>query len=101
MAKRHIFVDKTELVLIYLKGKKFTSTNLTYEQITNIRFVPCKEYKFFFPVDSEKIEIISSKQSQPIVYTKLKEKKYFEEYKKELAEFAARNRVSFSNELES
>jgi len=99
MAQKHIYADKTELVLIYLKGKKYGSTNLTYEHITNIRFAPCKERKFLFPVDSEKIEIVSNKLEKPIVYTKLKEKKYFDEYKKELSEFAARNRIRFSNEL--
>jgi hypothetical protein len=96
MAKRHIYVDKTELVLIYPQGKKYISTNLTYEQIICIRISPFKEFRLFFPVASEKIEIVSGKHEKPIVFTKLKEKGFFEQYKKELAEFAARNRVSFA-----
>jgi hypothetical protein len=101
MAIRHVNCDKTEVILIYLYDKKYQRINLTYDKITHISFDKCTEFSFFRKVPSEKITIKTSKLENPIVYTKLKEKKYFDDYKKELAAFAKANRITFYNNLEA
>ena len=95
MANRHILCDKTELVLTIIGKKRVNILNVPYNQITSISFEPCKEFRFFRMVPSERIIIRTSKRPEPIVYTKYKEKKFFDEYKQELAEFAKNNRITF------
>lgn len=101
MAKvEHITVDKTELILM-VKGKnKYQTLHITYDQIQRIGFYKCSEFSLLklHPVPSEKIEIVSSKSNQPIVYTKMQEQPYFDEYKRRLAEFAHNNRITFVDE---
>ena len=94
MANRRILCDKTELVLTIV-GKRVNILNLPYNQITSISIEPCKEFRFFRMVPSERIVIRTSKRPEPIVYTKYKEKKFFDEYKRELTEFAKNNRITF------
>jgi hypothetical protein len=101
VAQRHVFFDKTELVLGFPQGKKFVTMNLTYNQITRIQFDKCTEFKFFRKVPSEKITIVTPKRGEPIVYTKLKEKNFFEEYKAGFEKFARENRITFQNNLDS
>ena len=99
MATKSILTDKIEIVLMVPDDKGVKPLNLTYDQISRIQFDPCTEFRFFKRVPSEKITITTGKYSKPIVYTKLKHKKYFEEYKKSLEEFAADNRVTLVNNL--
>ncbi|MGE5552218.1 MAG: hypothetical protein ACM3ZC_17075 [Bacteroidota bacterium] len=95
MAKRHILRDKTELVC-FVEGKKdFKVVNLTYEKIAGIRIEACKEFRWFRFVPSEMIVITVKGRNQPLVYKKAKEKKYFQEYKDLLAEFAREHWLSF------
>lgn len=100
MAQRHVFFDKTELVLAFPQGKKFKTLNLSYDQITRIQFDKCTEFSLFRKVPSEKITIVTPKRGEPIVYTKMKEKKFFEEYKAGFEKFAKDNRITFVNNLD-
>jgi hypothetical protein len=95
-AKRRMTFDKTEIVLMTDKSQIL---NLTYDQIVRIQFDKCIEKKLFSKFDSEKIEIMTRKQSEPVIYYKSKEKEFFEEYKEELAKFAKANRITFINNL--
>jgi hypothetical protein len=97
MANKRILCDKTELVLTIVGKKKVDTINLTYNQITSITIEDCKEFRFFRTVPSERILIRTSKRPEPITYTKCKEKKFFDEYKQELTEFAKNNRITFYN----
>ncbi len=99
MAQRHVYFDKTELVLAFAQGKKFRSLNLSYDQITRIQFDECTEYSLFRRVPSEKITVVTPKRGEPIVYTKMKEKKFFDEYKAGFEKFAKDNRITFQNNL--
>lgn len=99
MAQKRVLCDKTEMVLMVVGKKKVEAVNLRADQITNIRFEECKELKFFWLVPSERIVITSSKRGEPIVYTKMREKRYFEEYKKDMEKFAVENRITFYNNL--
>ena len=101
MAIRHVFFDKTELVLSFPDGKKFKTLNLNYGQITRIQFDKCMEFRFFRKVPSEKISISTPKRGAPIVYTKLKEKAFFDEYKRDFEAFAKNNRITFQNNLDN
>ncbi len=100
MAQRHIFCDKTEIVCMVMGKKKMQTFNLPFDSITRIQFDAYEERKLFKKVPSEKITILSGKRAEPIIYTKLKEKQFFEDYKKELEKFAQDNRITFTNNLE-
>ncbi|MCG8502367.1 MAG: hypothetical protein MJB12_18445 [Firmicutes bacterium] len=96
MAVRRINCDKTEIIVMVEGRKRVRMLNLTYEQITRIQFDKFEERRFlFFKVPSEKITIVTGKRNEPIVYTKMKEKKYFDQYKEELRKFVKDNSVSF------
>ena len=97
MAIRHIYFDKTEINVSFASGKRFVTKNLSCDQIQRIQFDKCKEFSFFRFVDSEKITITSSETSAPIVYTRKKEKKFFDEYKQELIAFAKANSVTLQD----
>lgn len=99
MAKKHILFDKTELVLMFFAGKNFKSLNVGYADIRRIQYDSIMERKFLFRTASEKITIITSKQPEPIVYTMLKEKAFWDEYKEKLAKFAGDNMITFINNL--
>ncbi|WP_105615440.1 hypothetical protein [Vallitalea okinawensis] len=100
MKGRRILLDKTELVLIVAGKKEVKTLNLTYEDIQAIIFEPCREFRYFNVVSSERIVINTSQSSHPILYPKLKNKKYFEEYKQGLTRFAISNRITFHNNLD-
>ncbi len=100
MAVKSIQADKTELVLMVEGKKKYEVLNVTFDQITRIQIRPTEVFSFFKKVPSEEIVIVTRKKSEPLVYKKHKEKKFFDEYKRELEEFAKNNRVTFINNLD-
>lgn len=93
--KKHIYFDKTEIMMMFLDGNQYQTINLTYDKIIRIQFDKCTEKKFFRKVPSERIQIVTNCRNKPIEYTKMREKKYFDEYKQGLAKFAKDNRISF------
>lgn len=95
MAVRSIQADKTELVLIVKGKKKYEVMNVTYDQIIRIQIRSYIRMGFFKKLPSEEIVIVTRKRSEPLVYKKHKEKKYFDEYKSTLEEFAKHNKVTF------
>ena len=95
MAMRHIYPDKTEIVLSVEQKNKFSTVELSYDKITRIQIDKCKEFRLFRFVDSECIQITNRKTAQPIVYKKFKEKSFFEAYKTELEKFAKDNKITF------
>jgi non-homologous end joining protein Ku len=99
MAEKRILFDKTEIVVMFPTKKKFISLSLAYNDIVRIQFDSCEERKLFKKIPSEKITITTGKWGTPIVYTKAKEKKFFEEYKQGLEKFCKDNRVTFINNL--
>ncbi len=99
LASRRIYCDKTELVLVVVGKNRVSTVNLKYDEIVSIRFQRCKEVRFFWPVSSERIVITTRKSDKPFIYTKYREKKFFNEYKQGLAKFAKENNVTFYNEL--
>ena len=96
--KRKITVDKTEIVFIDTSGKRAQIRNLTYEKIMRIQFAKFDERKLLKKLPSEKIEIFGSGRHEPYVFTRLKNEDFFDEYKEKLAEFAKRNRVTFTDD---
>lgn len=100
MAKRHIFVDNTEIVLIDLSGKKAAVLNLTSDKIIRIQFDSIKEMKLFKKIPSEKISFVIRGREKPLAFTKKKEKEFFDAYKDELTGFIKRHHITFVNNLE-
>lgn len=99
MIDRSVYFDKSEVVLIVQGKKKAKTYNLVSSDFNRIQFEKCTELKFgFIPVNSEKISLSSSKLPTVISYTKGQHKKYYEEYKKEFAEYAKKYNVTFSDD---
>ena len=98
MANKRMYFDKTEVTLIYPSGNKVVTRNLNREQIQRIQFSKCKEFSLFRFVDSEKVTITNSQTAAPLVYTKQKNKKFFQEYKEGLIEFAKANNVTMQDD---
>ena len=104
MAKRKIEFDTTEVVLATVfkdeLGKETPKIlNLPYDQFLKISFVPCEETKMFFKtVPSEKIVLQLKKYAQPIEYTKMKNKEFYDSYKEGFRKFATDNRIDLIDE---
>ena len=100
MAARHLVCDKTEIIVSIALKNKYKILNLTYEDVVRIQFDEIAERKMVFQkVPSEKITIVTGKHNAPIVYTKMKEKKFWDEYKKGLEKFATSNNITFVDNL--
>lgn len=96
MAKNHLLCDKTEIIVTVLMGNQWRNINITADKIRRIQFDKCKERVSLFKIgDSEKISIEYSPSPAPVVLFKQKEKKYFEDYKKQLEKFAKDNHLTF------
>ena len=65
MAHECLLFDKSEVVLIDLSGKRAKTYNLVAGDIHRIRFAGIKESSWFRKVDSEQIEIFTSKKPEP------------------------------------
>lgn len=89
-----IIFDKTEIVMKYKTKNRIESINLTYDQIKNIRINNCREWQFLKRVPSEEIIITHSRNVTPIIYTKMKDKRYFDSYKSGLRKFAKDNGIT-------
>lgn len=103
MSKERLLFDKTEIVAMVMvenerAEKRAQMLNLKYNKIVSITIKPHEEKTLFGKKPSELIEIVVSGRNEPIVYTKLKEKKYWEGYKEGLRKFARENRLSFTDE---
>jgi hypothetical protein len=96
-ARRQITFDKTELVLGFPAGKKYIVLNVSYEDIQRVQFDPITEMKLFRRIPSEKITIITSKRAQPIAYTKLKNEKFWDDYRTGFVKFAENNHITFAD----
>lgn len=97
MALRRIYPDKTSIVFMYEDGNSFKKVELSYNDIISIRFDEIKEKKLLLIwSDSEQIVITTGKLPKPIVYTKNRNKKFFDIYKQELRKFAKDNFITFA-----
>jgi hypothetical protein len=93
-ARRRIYFDKSEVVLIVPGKKGTTSYNVTSSTLNRIEFSKCKEYKFgFIAKDSEQITIVASNLPGGVTYKKGENQAFFEEYKEEFRKFAKDNRI--------
>lgn len=102
MARRRIFVDKSELVLIVPSDGRTATYNLVSSHINRIAFEPCEEFLLgFIPQKSEKITIVASNTPDGVVYTRNTNKAYFDTYKEELRQFAKENRIPFTDDTQS
>lgn len=94
MAVRHLLVDKTEIMMMIPQKKKFITRNAVYKDIRQVEFKKFDErHLVFLKKPSEKITITFNTGIPPVVFTYLKEKKYFAEYKSELERFCKDNKV--------
>ena len=99
MANPRILFDKTEVVLIIIGKKKAQQMNLTYNNFISVSFEPCKEVKFIFPVKSQRIVLRTNKSGTPIIYTRGKEKAFFDSYLEGWRKFCKDNRITLYDRL--
>ena len=93
-----IYIDKMEVVFRVPTKNKVVSKNLSASDITRIQFDKDTKNIFgIFKIESESITIVSGKAGAPIVYKKNQNKKYFDEYKRDLEQFAKANYVTFTD----
>ena len=95
MAKERIFVDKTEIVAGVTMGNSATRMTWTADQLQEITFMKMETKKLFKKVTTEMISIKKKGQPMgtPIIKTKADDK-YWDSYKKQIAEFCKRNHVN-------
>ncbi len=96
---RRIFFDKTEIVLMVFDKGKMKVLNITYDKIVSIKLEGFMERILLRKVPSERIIINISGREKPVIYTKLTEKKYFDEYKSGIVKFASSNNITFYDNL--
>jgi hypothetical protein len=93
MAKNHLIVDKTEVIVTVLMGNQWRNVPIPADKIKRIQFDKCQEKVWkVLKKDSEKITI---EAAMPVTIFKLKEAQFFDSYKQQLAEFAKRNNLTF------
>ena len=97
MARKRIVVDRESVVLYMGMTKDDQVYTLSSSDIQRIQIDECREFSWFRRVPSEKITIFTSKASRSFAFTKGKNREYYEEYKKSLAEFAKKNYVTFQS----
>lgn len=101
MAKRRIYFDKSEVVLIVPGKNKTSNYNVTSNMMNRIKFDKCKEFAFgFIPKSSEKITIVASNLPGEVVYTKGENKAFFDTYKEEFRQFAKENRIPLEDKTQ-
>ena len=98
MANRRIYIDKTEIVFMVPAKKKMARHCLAANDISRIQFDK-KETKIlgFIKLQEESISVSSGRLGAPIVYKKGQNKKFFDEYKRDLERFAKNNTVTFAD----
>ena len=95
MANKLVIFDKSEIVLFVPTNNNYITYNLVSSDILRIQFDKITERKFgIIPQESEKISIVTSKNPDGIVYTKGKNKKFYDEYKAEFTEYAKQNNIT-------
>ena len=100
MAHRHIFFDKTEIVLAIVGSNNVTNVNVRYNQITSIRIERVPVRKMLFLKGADDVIIIKQNGAdEPYKFFRRKEKQYFDEYVRDMTEFATKNKLTFTNTL--
>ncbi len=95
MAHECLLFDKAEMVLIDLSGKRAKTHNLVAGDIHRVRIAHIKESFWFRKIDSEQIEIHTSKKPEPFIFTKGQNRQFFDKYKQGLKEFTQHNKIKF------
>ena len=95
MAKRRVYFDTTEVVVLVPGSKGFKNTNLVRNDIHRVYIEKCNEPILgIIPRQSEQIRISTSKSEEPILFPKLENKKFYEDYKEGFIKFAKTNFIT-------
>ena len=100
MAQKRVYVDKTEVLFFVPAKNKIVRHSLTASNIVRIQFDnTTTKILGFIKSETETITVVSGKLASPIVYKRNENKKYFNEYKRELENFAKQNYVTFIDNI--
>lgn len=98
MAKRRVYFDTTEVVVLVPGDKGSQNINLIRNDIHRIHFEKCNEPIWgVIPRASERIRISTAKSEEPILIPKLENKKFYEEYKEGFMKFAKANFIAIED----
>ena len=95
MAKRRVYFDTTEVVVLVPGKKGFQNINLIRNDIHRIYIEKCNEPILgVIPRKSERIRVATGKLEESILFSKLENKKFYEEYKEGFVKFAKTNFIA-------
>ena len=95
MAKKRVYFDTSEIVLLIPGNKGFKNVNLIRNDIHRIYIEKCNEPIFgIIPRESEQIRISTGKFEEPFVFPKIANKVYYEEYKEGFLKFAKAHSIA-------
>lgn len=94
MAESRLNCDKNAIVFLTKANEEDKQLTFSYDQIARIQIDKFAEKKLLRKVPSEKIEIFIKNRNTPLIFTKLKDKDFFEGYKKDLIRFSKDNKVA-------
>ncbi len=97
MAMKRIVVDKASVALYMGMTKDDQVFSLAPDDIQRIQIEKTSEFSWFRKVSGEKITIYTSKAPLPFVFTRKKNRQYYDEYKAGLTQFAKANYVTFQD----
>lgn len=98
MARRRVYFDTTEVVVLVPGNKGLQNINLIRNDIHRIYIEKCNEPIWgIIPRTSERIRISTAKSEEPILLPKLENKKFYDEYKEGFIKFAKANFISIEN----
>lgn len=100
MAKRRVYFDTTEIVILVPGKQGFKNVNLIKNDIHRITIEKCNEpIMKFIPRESEQIRISTGKFEEPFVFPKIENKAFYEEYKEGFLKFAKANMLPVEDTL--
>jgi|GEM_PF-791070 len=97
MAKPHLLVDKTEIIVSILMGNNWRNIPITADKVKRIAITPFKVKKMFGKKDSEAILIEVSSAPFPVMLVREKEKEHFDSYVEQLEKWAKNNHITWTN----
>ena len=94
-----ILIDKAEVIFFVPTKNKPKRYSLMASDINRIQFDKCVTKSLFGLIkkETESINVFAGKLGAPIVYIKDEHKKLFDEYKRDLEEYAKKNYITFAD----
>jgi hypothetical protein len=95
-----IMFDKTEIIVVDDSGKRAQIVSLTYDKIVSIQFDLIEtKVSLFKKGPSDAIIITIRGRETPIVFVRVRNREFFDDYMAGMEKFAKDNRITLYNKL--